>query len=80
MTKPPSGISTRISKLIKAPREALYQALIDPAALVVWLPPGDMTGVVHDFDVRVGGGYRMSLFYPASELVFRGKTSELSWT
>jgi uncharacterized protein YndB with AHSA1/START domain len=50
--------------------------LIDPAALTVWLPPGDMTGVVHDFDARRGGGYRMSLFYPSSEQVFRGKTSE----
>ena len=35
-----------------------------------------MTGKVHEFDARVGGGYRMSLFYPASEQVNRGKTSE----
>jgi uncharacterized protein YndB with AHSA1/START domain len=28
------------------------------------------------FDARVGGGYRMSLFYPSSEQVYRGKTSE----
>jgi uncharacterized protein YndB with AHSA1/START domain len=35
-----------------------------------------MTGKVHEFDARVGGGYRMSLFYPSSEPVYRGKTSE----
>jgi uncharacterized protein YndB with AHSA1/START domain len=35
-----------------------------------------MTGTVQAFDARVGGGYRMSLFYPASEPVYRGKTSE----
>jgi uncharacterized protein YndB with AHSA1/START domain len=35
-----------------------------------------MTGKVHAFDARVGGGYRMSLFYPASEQVYRGKTAE----
>jgi hypothetical protein len=35
-----------------------------------------MTGEVYSFDARVGGGYRMLLFYPASEQVFRGKTSE----
>src|SRR2546425_741795 len=35
-----------------------------------------MTGKVHEFDARVGGGYRMSLFYPSSEQVYRGKTSE----
>jgi uncharacterized protein YndB with AHSA1/START domain len=35
-----------------------------------------MTGEFYSFDARVGGGYRMSLFYPPSEQVFRGKTSE----
>jgi uncharacterized protein YndB with AHSA1/START domain len=35
-----------------------------------------MTGKVHAFDACVGGGYRMSLFYPASEPVDRGKTAE----
>jgi uncharacterized protein YndB with AHSA1/START domain len=35
-----------------------------------------MTGKIHEFDARVGGGYRMSLFYPSSEQVYRGKTSE----
>jgi uncharacterized protein YndB with AHSA1/START domain len=35
-----------------------------------------MRGKIHEFDARVGGGYRMSLFYPTSERVYRGKTSE----
>jgi len=35
-----------------------------------------MTGKIHEFDARVAGGYRMSLFYPPSEQVYRGKTSE----
>jgi len=35
-----------------------------------------MTGRIHEFDARVGGGYRMSLFYPPGERTFRGKTSE----
>jgi uncharacterized protein YndB with AHSA1/START domain len=67
---------TRASRVINAPREALYRAFIDPAALVVWLPPGEMTGEIYSFDARVGGEYRMSLFYPSSEQVHRGKTSE----
>ena len=67
---------TRTSKVIKASPEALYRAFIDPAALIVWLPPGEMTGEVYSFDARVGGSYRMSLFYPSSEQVSRGKTSE----
>jgi uncharacterized protein YndB with AHSA1/START domain len=59
--------------VIKAPRENLYRAFTDPAALGVWLAPEGMTGKVHQFDGRVGGGYRMSLFYDSSE--YRGKTS-----
>ncbi|AIE87146.1 SRPBCC family protein [Fimbriimonas ginsengisoli] len=64
-----------ISKIVKAPRERVYLALTDPAALTVWQAPGEMTALVHEFDLRVGGGYRMSLFYPSSEPEGRGKTS-----
>ena len=76
MTDSHSGASTRNSKFIKAPQQTIYRAFTDPAALAAWLAPGDMTGVVHTFDNRVGGGYTMSLFYPASESTSRGKTSE----
>jgi uncharacterized protein YndB with AHSA1/START domain len=76
MADAPSPASTRTSRVIKAPREALYRAFTDPKALAVWLSPEGMTGKVHEFDGRVGGGYRMSLFYPSSEQVYRGKTSE----
>jgi uncharacterized protein YndB with AHSA1/START domain len=68
--------STRTSRIIGATREALYQAFLDPVALIAWLPPGEMTGEIHAFDARVGGGYRMSLYYPPDEKDFRGKTSE----
>ena len=70
-----SGSSTHSSKVIKASQEAIYHAFTDPAALAVWRAPGDMTGEVHRFDCRVGGGYQMSLYYPASEETRRGKTS-----
>jgi uncharacterized protein YndB with AHSA1/START domain len=70
-----SAASTRTSRIIKAPREALYRAFTDPIALAAWLAPDGMTGKVHEFDARVGGGYQMSLFYPSSEHVYRGKTS-----
>jgi uncharacterized protein YndB with AHSA1/START domain len=70
------GASTRTSRVIRARPEELYDAFVDPVALVEWLPPAAMTGVVHEFDARVGGGYRMSLFYPPTERTFRGKTAE----
>jgi uncharacterized protein YndB with AHSA1/START domain len=76
MTDEPAAAQTRTSRIIRARPEALYEAFMDPAALVDWLPPGDMTGQIHEFDGRVGGGYRMSLFYPPDEQDRRGKTSE----
>jgi uncharacterized protein YndB with AHSA1/START domain len=76
MTDQRAAASTRTSRIIRARPEELYQAFIDPAALVAWLPPAEMTGRIHEFDARVGGGYRMSLFYPPDERTFRGKTSE----
>ncbi|HEX3366546.1 SRPBCC domain-containing protein [Phenylobacterium sp.] len=65
-----------VSQLVAAPPEAVWAAFMDPAVLVEWLPPAQMTGVIDDFDLRVGGGYRMSLFYPPDEREFRGKTTE----
>jgi uncharacterized protein YndB with AHSA1/START domain len=76
MSDTSSATSSRTSRVIKAPRDVLYRAFTDPAALAVWLAPGEMTGRIHEFDGRVGGGYRMSLFYPPSEQVYRGKTEE----
>jgi uncharacterized protein YndB with AHSA1/START domain len=76
MTKEHPGAGTRASRVIKARPDELYGAFIDPAVLVDWLPPAEMTGRIHEFDAREGGGYRMSLFYPPGERVFRGKTSD----
>lgn len=76
MTDERARASTRNAKWIKATPAALYQAFTDPTALAGWLAPGDMTGEVHRFDGRVGGGYQMSLYYPSTEETSRGKTSE----
>ena len=61
---------------ISASREVLYRAFTDPAALEACQAPGDMTGKVHAFDLRVGGGYQMSLFYPESDREAVGKSDE----
>jgi len=70
------GTSTRTSRVIRARPEEVYAAFMDPELLMEWLPPGGMTGVMHEFDARAGGGYRMSLFYPQEETEFRGKTDD----
>lgn len=76
MTDANAANRTSTSRVIQAPPEAIYRAFTDPQALVSWQAPGDMTAQVHEFDARVGGGYRMSLFYPESDEESRGKTAE----
>ncbi len=49
--------------MIAAPPERAWAALIDPEALLAWLPPGGMTGRFERFDARPGGSYRMVLTY-----------------
>ncbi len=66
-----------VSRLIPAQPDQVWRAFMDPAALLDWLPPAGMTGQLHDFDPRVGGGYRMSLFYPPDETGFQGKSAQL---
>ncbi|TDF89176.1 SRPBCC family protein [Paenibacillus piri] len=64
------------SKLIKASPRAIYEAFLDPEALVSWLPPEGMNGHIYEFDAREGGAYRMSLTYVETEHSTLGKTSE----
>jgi len=70
-----SGASTKTSRTIAAAPEQVYRAFVEPAELLAWLPPGEMTGRFHEFDARAGGGYVISLFYPESETENRGKTA-----
>jgi uncharacterized protein YndB with AHSA1/START domain len=53
----------RGSQLIAASPERVWAALVDPEALLAWLPPGEMTGRFEQFDARPGGSYRMVLTY-----------------
>lgn len=69
------GQTTQNSKVIKGKAETLYKAFTNPKSLETWLAPGNMIGKVHSFELRVGGGYQMSLFYPKTEKEMRGKTS-----
>jgi uncharacterized protein YndB with AHSA1/START domain len=68
--------STTNSKIIKASKEDLYDAFTRPDALLKWQAPGDMTTKIHSFDLRVGGGYDMSLYYPPSIKGVKGKTND----
>jgi uncharacterized protein YndB with AHSA1/START domain len=72
----PQRASTQVSSIIKAPRRSVYEACIDPNAVVLWRVPGNMTGQVHVFDAREGGMFRMSLVYQDPNRSPGGKTSQ----
>ena len=65
--------STRVRRLIDAPRQRVYDALLDPDAVARWKVPTGMTCEVHEFDPREGGAIRISLTYEAEDR--SGKTS-----
>ena len=60
--------------MIAASPEEIYAALVDPKALIVWLPPAGMVGQIERFDLRPGGSYRMVLSY-ADPSASRGKST-----
>lgn len=65
--------TTTNSKIIQADKKAIYRAFTEPEKLVSWLAPYDMTGKIHNFKFKIGGGYEMSLFY--NDETIEGKTA-----
>jgi sulfoquinovose isomerase len=55
------------SVVVPAPPDRAYAALLDPDALLAWLPPDGMTGRFESFDARPGGAYRLVLTYPEGD-------------
>jgi uncharacterized protein YndB with AHSA1/START domain len=62
------------SRVIGAPPETVYAALVDREALTAWLPPDGMSGRFDRFDARPGGSYRLVLTYEDASTA-RGKAS-----
>ncbi|WP_221583895.1 SRPBCC domain-containing protein [Microbacterium sp. G2-8] len=58
----------RAERIIAASAASVYTALVDPTALGAWLPPDEMTAAIDRFAPGVGGGFRMTLSYPDSDL------------
>ncbi|SDO44492.1 SRPBCC family protein [Geodermatophilus sp. DSM 45219] len=65
--------TTRVSRHLRAPRAAVYRALLDPDAVARWRVPDGMTCEVHEWDAREGGTLRVSLSY--DEPGQQGKTT-----
>lgn len=52
--------TVRLHRVLRAPAERVYKAFTDKSAMEYWLPPYGFIGTIHEIDVRVGGGYKMS--------------------
>lgn len=65
--------STRVTQHVRAPRSAVYRALVHADAIAKWRVPDGMRSQVHEFEVREGGYFRISLTYDTPDAV--GKTS-----
>jgi uncharacterized protein YndB with AHSA1/START domain len=55
--------------------EEVYACFVDADALAAWLPPDGMTGEIAEADLRVGGGFTMTLRYDEAP-EGGGKTTE----
>jgi uncharacterized protein YndB with AHSA1/START domain len=75
----PTG-TVRLHRVLRASPERVYRAFLDPDAMVKWVPPHGFTGRIHNSDVRVGGGYRMSFtnFNTGKSHSFAGTYVELT--
>jgi uncharacterized protein YndB with AHSA1/START domain len=72
----PSERTHAASRVIEASPQRIFEALLDPAAIVQWRPPQGMTAEIHAFDAREGGRFRMSFLYADRKPGIRGKTSQ----
>ena len=69
----------KLHRVVKAPPERVYRALIDPSAIAKWLPPNGFTCQVHHLEATVGGTYKMSFtnFSTGNSHSFGGEYLEL---
>ncbi|OOG43036.1 SRPBCC family protein [Polaromonas sp. A23] len=71
--------TVKFHRVLRSTPERVYRAFLDANAMAKWLPPNGFTGKVHQMDVKLGGGWRMSFFNftTQSEMSFGGKYLEL---
>ena len=50
----------RLHRVLRAPIERVYKAMVDRDALCRWMPPYGYLGTIDRIDVAVGGSYHMS--------------------
>ena len=57
----PEIVTTRV---LAAPRATVFDAFADPAQLARWWGPDGFTNTIHQFDLRPGGRWRLTMHAP----------------
>ncbi len=68
MTTQTTETSLKVSRVIKAPREKVYNAFLDTEMLNKWYHPGPMRTEVHKLEPRKGGSFRLSMIADEGEM------------
>ncbi len=59
------NFSLTMSRNFKAPKQAVYDAWTKEEALTSWFAPtSEMSTVVHEMELKIGGKYRISMIEP----------------
>lgn len=62
----PAG-TLRHERIVPAPPEAVRQAFADPARLARWWGPAGFRNEIHEFDLRPGGRWLLTMVAPGGE-------------
>lgn len=60
MTTTDPSQTLKMSRVIKAPRERIYNAFLDPDQLAKWMPPSGYTGRIDRLEPHIGGSWHGS--------------------
>ncbi len=55
------ALTFALTRMIEAPREAVFKAWTDPALIARWLGPSGVRAEVRHIDARRGGSYRIDM-------------------
>jgi uncharacterized protein YndB with AHSA1/START domain len=68
VTNEETAPTLQLERVLPAPREAVFDAFVDPGQLAEWWGPRGFTSPSIDLDARVGGRYRIAMQPPEGEL------------
>lgn len=60
----PSDRELRLTRLLDAPRDLVWEVLTDPAHSALWFGPEGFNTTTHSFEFRVGGAWRFTMHGP----------------